>query len=33
MRLAAGMEWSPAYAAIRELLDLPRQAHGGTERL
>jgi len=25
MRLAAGMEWSPAYAAIRELLDLPRQ--------
>src|SRR5512135_1063953 len=29
MRLAAGVEWSPAYAAIRELLDLPRQAGGG----
>ncbi len=25
MRLATGIEWSPAYAAVRELLDLPQQ--------
>jgi len=25
MRLASGAEWSPAYAAVRELLDLPPQ--------